>query len=315
MLVVLLLATIYALPNYFGEAPAVQIASSNPVAVVDEKLQQRALAALAAAQVQPESTQMQANSLLLRFDSTDVQIKARDLVDKAINPDAAEPHYSVALNLVSRSPRWLRALGASPMFLGLDLRGGVHFALQVNTQEALSKRLDALASDMRSLLLEKKTPASDIQRTGDAFTIAFADAATAEKALRIIEESVHELKIEQGNAAGKSVLTARFKAADASKFQEAAVKQNILTLHNRINELGVAEPIIQQQGSDRVVVQLPHDLHLQLQSLAAVVLELGLVDGVPPDIDVRCADEQAGGGRGQAGGQHAQSVFLEQPCG
>ncbi|MBP6966997.1 MAG: protein translocase subunit SecD [Brachymonas sp.] len=257
MLVVLLLATIYALPNYFGEAPAVQIASSNPVAVVDEKLQQRALAALAAAQVQPESTQMQANSLLLRFDSTDVQIKARDLVDKAINPDAAEPHYSVALNLVSRSPRWLRALGASPMFLGLDLRGGVHFALQVNTQEALSKRLDALASDTRSLLLEKNTPASDIQRAGDAFTIAFADAATAEKALRIIEESVHELKIEQGNAAGKSVLTARFKAADASKFQEAAVKQNILTLHNRINELGVAEPIIQQQGSDRVVVQLP----------------------------------------------------------
>ncbi len=257
MLVVLLLAIIYALPNYFGEAPAVQIAPSSPAASVDEKLQQHALSALAAAHIQPESTERLANTLLLRFDSTDVQIKARDLVDKAINPDATEPRYSVALNLVSRSPRWLTALGASPMFLGLDLRGGVHFALQVNTKEALSKRLDALATDTRNLLLEKNVPASDVERTGDAFTATFADAATAEKALHIMEDNVRELQIDQSSAGGKTVLTARFKAAEAGKFQEAAVKQNILTLHNRINELGVAEPIIQQQGADRVVVQLP----------------------------------------------------------
>lgn len=148
MFVVVLIAAIYALPNYFGEAPAVQVSPARALAAIDEPLKQRALAALETSQLQPVLVEQQGNSLLLRFDGTDAQIKARDVVEKAVNLNAEEPDYSVALNLVSRSPRWLRALGASPMFLGLDLRGGVHFTLQVDVKTALSKRLDALAADM-----------------------------------------------------------------------------------------------------------------------------------------------------------------------
>ena len=150
MFVVVLIGAIYALPNYFGEAPAVQISPTSAAAAIDEPLKQRALAALASAQLQPLQVEQQGNSLVLRFDTTDVQIKARDVVDTAANQGMEEPGYSVALNLVSRSPQWLRALRASPMFLGLDLRGGVHFTLQVDIQATLSKRLDALALDARN---------------------------------------------------------------------------------------------------------------------------------------------------------------------
>lgn len=258
MLVVVLIAAIYALPNYFGEAPAVQISPAKPTAVIEEPLKQRVLQALAASQLQPAVVEQQGNSLLLSFTSPDVQIKARDVVDRAVNPQTDEPDYSVALNLVSRSPRWLRALGASPMFLGLDLRGGVHFTLQVDMRAALNQRLDALAADARTLLGNKNIAVTNVQRTDNGeLALTFPDAAAADQAQPVLEESMRELQLTRSEAAGKPVLTAAFKQAEVARIQEAAVKQNILTLNNRINELGVAEPVIQQQGADRVVVQLP----------------------------------------------------------
>ena len=284
MFVVVLIGAIYALPNYFGEAPAVQISPTSAAAAIDEPLKQRALAALASAQLQPLQVEQQGNSLVLRFDTTDVQIKARDVVDTAANQGMEEPGYSVALNLVSRSPQWLRALRASPMFLGLDLRGGVHFTLQVDIQAALSKRLDALALDARNQLAQKNIAVADVQRTGDTLVVTLPDTAAADNARRVLQDSTPELQWVRSDVAGKPVLTAAFSPAEATRFQEAAVKQNILTLHNRINELGVAEPVIQQQGSDRVVVQLPgvQDTAKAKEILGrTATLEIRLVDESP----------------------------------
>ncbi|MDO4768834.1 MAG: protein translocase subunit SecD [Brachymonas sp.] len=286
MFVVVLLAAIYALPNYFGEAPAVQISPSRATAAIDEALKQRALTALAAAQLQPTLVEQQGNSLVLSFDGTDTQIKARDVVDTAVNPQADEPDYSVALNLVSRSPQWLRALRASPMFLGLDLRGGVHFTLQVDTQEALSKRLDALALDARNQLAQKNIAVADVKRTENGFVMAFADEVTLDTAQPVLQDGTPELQWMRGGeqTTAKHSLTATFSPAEATRFQEAAVKQNILTLNNRINELGVAEPVIQQQGSDRVVVQLPgvQDTAKAKEILGrTATLEIRLVDESP----------------------------------
>ena len=284
MFVVVLIGAIYALPNYFGEAPAVQISPTSAAAAIDEPLKQRALAALASAQLQPLQVEQQGNSLVLRFDTTDVQIKARDVVDTAANQGMEEPGYSVALNLVSRSPQWLRALRASPMFLGLDLRGGVHFTLQVDIQAALSKRLDALALDARNQLAQKNIAVADVQRAGDTLVVTLPDTAAADNARRVLQDSTPELQWTRSDVAGKPVLTAAFSPAEATRFQEAAVKQNILTLHNRINELGVAEPVIQQQGSDRVVVQLPgvQDTAKAKEILGrTATLEIRLVDESP----------------------------------
>ena len=253
MLVALLVGLIYTLPNFFGEAPAVQVSPAKSVAKVDAAVQQQVTAALAAAQLTPDLNTLEPNSLKVRFDSTDAQIKARDVVEKALNPDPADPSYTVALNLVSRSPQWLTALHAAPMYLGLDLRGGVHFMLQVDMKTAVTKRLDAIAGDVRTLMREKTLRYEDITRVGDTVETTFADAATAEKARFAIQDTMPDMQVVQT----ETKLVTSYKPPSLVKFQEQALKQNILTLHNRINELGVAEPVIQQQGQDRIVVQLP----------------------------------------------------------
>ncbi len=256
MLVAVLIGLIYTLPNFFGEAPAVQVSSMRSTVMVDSGVQERVQAALAAEQLTPDVVTLENNHLLVRFGSPDQQLKARDVVERTLNPDAADPSYVVALNLVSRSPAWLTALHSKPMYLGLDLRGGVHFMLQVDMQTALSKRLDSFASDIRTLMRDKELRYTDVVRNGDTIEAIFADAATAEQARNAIQDNVMELQAElqQGDA---NRVVARYKPAEATRFQEQALKQNILTLQNRINELGVAEPVIQQQGLDRVVVQLP----------------------------------------------------------
>ncbi|MEJ3958735.1 protein translocase subunit SecD [Brachymonas sp. G13] len=256
MLVAVLIGLIYTLPNFFGEAPAVQVSSMRSTVTVDSGVQERVQAALAAEQLTPDVVTLENNHLLVRFGSPDQQLKARDVVERTLNPDAADPSYVVALNLVSRSPAWLTALHSKPMYLGLDLRGGVHFMLQVDMQTALSKRLDSFASDIRTLMRDKELRYTDVVRNGDTIETIFADAATAEQARNAIQDNVMELQAElqQGDA---NRVVARYKPAEATRFQEQALKQNILTLQNRINELGVAEPVIQQQGLDRVVVQLP----------------------------------------------------------
>jgi preprotein translocase subunit SecD len=200
---------------------------------------------------------LEANSLKLRFENTDEQLKAKDVTQRALNQDANNPDYVVALNLIPRTPAWLASLKAAPMYLGLDLRGGVHFMLQVDMQAALSKKAEALAGDLRSALREKTIRHNGISREQQSVAISFNDQAAADAALALIQEQFTDLLATVTPVNNVFQLNAVLKPEAAKRVQDQALKQNITTLHNRINELGVAEPVIQQQGLDRIVVQLP----------------------------------------------------------
>ena len=254
---VLVISALYTLPNFFGEAPAVQVSSGKATVKVDSTTQQRVKEALADAKITPAAITMDANSVKARFDDTDTQLKAKDAIQKALNPDVNEPVYIVALNLLSRSPSWLSALHAFPMYLGLDLRGGVHFMLQVDMQAALTKKAESLSGDIRSVLREKNVRHSGISRTGQSIEIRFRDSATLAAAKSIFADQFADLQTVDSADGIEYKMLATIKPEAARKVQEQALKQNITTLHNRINELGVSEPVIQQQGQDRIVVQLP----------------------------------------------------------
>jgi preprotein translocase subunit SecD len=257
LLVALLIGGLYALPNLFGESPAVQVSVAKASLKLDLGTVTQVQEALKTAGISPEVVTLDGNSIKARFASTDVQLKAKDAMSQALNPDAANPSYVVALNLVSRSPAWLSSLHASPMYLGLDLRGGVHFMLQVDMQAALSKKAESLAGDLRSAMREKSIRHGGISRNGQAVEIRFRDAAMVASAKRLIQDQFPDLVVAESMDAGETKLVASIQAVAARKVQDQALKQNITTLHNRINELGVAEPVIQQQGLDRIVVQLP----------------------------------------------------------
>ena len=259
--VALIFGAIYTAPNFFGEAPAVQVSSQRPTVKVDAQLLSRVESALQAAGVTYEAAYLDAVGLNIsarvRLADTDTQIKARDALETALNPDPKDPTYVVALNLLSRSPRWLASARALPMYLGLDLRGGVHFLMQVNTAEAVSKRLDALIGDLRTMLREKDIRHGGIARAGEHLEIRFRDAATRTRADGVIRDNFRDLALREDASGADLLLVATMTPAAAKTVADSALKQNITTLHNRINELGVAEPVIQQQGADRVVVQLP----------------------------------------------------------
>ncbi|HEY1104094.1 MAG TPA: protein translocase subunit SecD [Burkholderiaceae bacterium] len=257
ILIALLVGAIYTLPNFFGEAPAVQVSSAKVTLKVDDTTADRVTEALKAAGVPTDGVSFEGTSVRARFESTDVQLQARDAIEKALNTTPGDPSYVVALNLLSRSPAWLTALHAAPMYLGLDLRGGVHFMLQVDMQAALTKKADSLASDLRTVLREKNIRHSGITRNGQTIEVKFREAATLEAAKNLLVDQFADLQAVGAPDGGEFKLTASFRPEATRRVQEQALKQNITTLHNRINELGVAEPVIQQQGLDRIVVQLP----------------------------------------------------------
>ena len=248
---------LYALPNVFGEAPAVQVSVAKTSMTLDLGTVTRVEEAIKAAGLQADAVSLDGNSIKARFANTDAQLKAKDAIQKALNPDANEPGFVVALNLLSRSPAWLTALHASPMYLGLDLRGGVHFMLQVDMQAALSKKAESLAGDLRSVFREKNVRHGGISRNGQTVEVRFRDADMAESGKRVMQDQFPDLATVLTPEAGEFKLVATLLPVAARRVQEQALKQNITTLHNRINELGVAEPVIQQQGLDRIVVQLP----------------------------------------------------------
>jgi preprotein translocase subunit SecD len=250
-------AFFYTLPNFFGESPAIQVSSLRSAVRVDPALLQRVEGALAQAGIRYTGALLDAGSVRVRFGDTDTQLKAKDLVDKALNDDPQNPGYVVALNLLPSSPRWLTALGALPMYLGLDLRGGVHFLLQVDMAAALTKRLESLTGDIRSLLREKSIRHGGVTREGQTLRVRFREAAARDQARDVLAAAAGDLTLAERDAGGEFLLVATLKPEAAKRTQEYALKQNITTLHNRINELGVAEPVIQQQGADRIVVQLP----------------------------------------------------------
>ena len=255
--VVLALGLLYTLPNFFGEAPAVQVSSIKATVKVDARLLARVEEILKAEGIAHQGLFADQNSVRARFGDTETQIKAKDAVERALNPDAENAAYVVALNLISRSPAWLTAMHALPMYLGLDLRGGVHFLLQVDMKGALTKRLDATAADLRSLMRDKGVRHGGIVRERDQIAIRFRDAEMRNKARAAIESAQPDLLLTELQDGADLKLAATLKPEAQKRIQEFAIKQNITTLHNRINELGVAEPVIQQQGADRIVVQLP----------------------------------------------------------
>ena len=257
--VALLIGLIYTLPNFFGEAPAVQLSSGKATVKLGAEAVSQVQAALKQAGITADFVEFEGNSIKARFKDTDTQIKARDAITKAFNPDPADPHYIVALNLLSRSPQWLRALHAQPMYLGLDLRGGVHFLMQVDMKAALTQKIESLTGDIRTLLRDKDIRHSGIRREGDSVIVRFREASVRQAARVVLQDSVADLQWTDGTDAGSQdvTLVGTLKPQSTRTIQEQALKQNITTLHNRINELGVAEPVIQQQGLDRVVVQLP----------------------------------------------------------
>jgi len=253
----LVVGLLYTLPNFYGEAPAVQVSSGKATLKLDAGVVPRIEAALKGAGVQADFVQFEGNSAKARFADTDTQIKAKDAIAKALNPDPTDPSYIVALNLLSRSPAWLTKLHALPMYLGLDLRGGVYFLMQVDMRAALSKKAESYAGDLRSLLRDKDIRHAGIARDGETITIGFRDPALRAQALKLLADQMADLQWVEGSDGSDLKLTGTLKPDAMRRVQEQALQQNITTLHNRVNELGVKEPVIQQQGADRVSVQLP----------------------------------------------------------
>jgi len=257
IVIALLLGVVYTLPNFFGEAPAVQVSSSKMSAKVDDATLARVTDAIKAANVPVAALTLEGNSIKARFESTEQQLKAKDAIQKALIPEGTENGYVVALNLLSRSPAWLTSLHAAPMYLGLDLRGGVHFMLQVDMKAALTQKTDSLAGDIRTALREKDVRHGGIARNGQSIEVRVRDQAQLSAARRVLADQFADLQALDAADGTEFKITATIKPEAARRVQEQALKQNITTLHNRINELGVAEPVIQQQGLDRIVVQLP----------------------------------------------------------
>jgi len=247
-----LIGFIYTIPNFFGESPAVQITPAKSSTKLDPALLGQVEEIFKKENIAFDGIYLDARGVKARFKNTDTQIKAKDILQANLGSD-----YTVALNLLSRSPDWLRSLGAKPMYLGLDLRGGVHFLLQVDMKAALDKAAERFIGDFRTALRKERISYAGVSREGQSVQIRFTDAAQLEKAKKVLSKEYPNLTLNDGISGEYKVLTASLNAVEQKRIQDFALKQNIQTLHNRINELGVAEPIIQQQGVDRVVVQLP----------------------------------------------------------
>lgn len=292
MVVALVIATLYTLPNFFGEAPAVQVSAARTSTQVNLGTVAEVEQALQTAGLQPETVQFEGNSVKARFATTDEQIKARDAVERALNPNAQAPGYVVALNLVPRTPAWLQALNAAPMYLGLDLRGGVHFMLQVDMAEAVLKKLDGMGADVRTTLRDQRIRHGGVRRNGESLLVRAANAEVADQVIEAVRLAYPDLQVVQtSDAEGVAVRLSLLPQARLA-IQQQALKQNMTTLHNRINELGVAEPVIQQQGLDRIVVQLPG---VQDTAKAKDIL------GRTATLEVRMVDESAEGRAAEAG--------------
>lgn len=259
--IVLVLGVLYTLPNFYGEAPAVQVSSGKSTLKLSPDLAERLSSQLEAQGIKPDGVFFEetlgGGTLKLRFNSSEEQLKARDFLQSQLNPDPADPDYIVALNLLSRSPDWLTSINALPMYLGLDLRGGVHFLLQVDMDAALEKRKDALLASAKQTLREKDLRYASAPRTPAGFNLTFRDADARNKAQAALAKEYPDLQLAAPENSTEFALIATLAPEIEQQAREYALRQNITTLHNRINELGVAEPVIQRQGADRIVVQLP----------------------------------------------------------
>ncbi|GAB2916672.1 protein translocase subunit SecD [Paralcaligenes sp. KSB-10] len=289
VLAAVIIGLLYTLPNFFGESPAVQIAGAKSTVKVDNDVLKKVEAILQGEHIESTGAYFEQNgpsgTIRVRFATTDIQLKAKDAIEKALNPDPSDPGYTVALNLVSASPNWLSSLGANPMYLGLDLRGGVHFLLQVDMHGALTGRYDSLASDVRTNLRDNNIKNASVDRVDLSIVTKFDSAEARDAATSDLRRRMPDMVFTDAPSNdGKFPLIAKLTDAATTLVQSNAIKQNITTLHNRINELGVAEPIIQQQGADRIVVQLPgvQDVAKAKEILGrTATLQIRMVDDSP----------------------------------
>lgn len=289
--IVLVIGLIYTLPNFYGESPAVQISSGKATVKVTEDTLSRVQTALANAKLNPNGVFFeqgaQQNTIRVRFDptQTEEQLQAREVIDQALNADPKDPSYIAALNLVPNTPQWLLSIRGLPMYLGLDLRGGVHFLLQVDMRAAITKRADATAADLRTQLRDKRIRHTGINRVGNDVEVSFATEEERARANDLLRNTQTDLQLTLPEATkAPFVIRASLTQQAIQTVQNNALKQNIATLHNRINELGVAEPVIAQQGADRIVVQLPgvQDTAKAKDILGrTATLEVRLVDDSP----------------------------------
>lgn len=287
---VILIGLLYTIPNFFGEAPAVQISPAKSTLKADNDLLKKVEATLQLADIKFNGIYLDASGVKVRFASHDEQIKAKDKLIAYLGKD-----YSVALNLLSQTPNWLLAIGAKPMYLGLDLRGGVHFLLQVDMKAALDKAAESSVGDFRTTLRREKINYFGIARDGQKVEVKFETLAELEKARKVLSKDFPDLDYKDSTDGKEQILAATIGDATRLKIQEFALKQNLQTLHNRINELGVAEPIVQQQGFDRIVVQLPgvQDTAKAKELLGrTATLEIRMVDEDKKDFETLKAAEE-----------------------
>ena len=288
VLVTLVLGLLYTLPNFFGESPAIQITSTNVTRKVDENTLRQVESVLQREQIPYTGAYYSVNNSIgnirVRFASPDIQLRAKDVIERVLIQNADEPEYTVALNLLSDSPDWLTAINARPMFLGLDLRGGVHFLLQVDMDGALESRYDSLSNEVRNNLRSRRIDSQQVSREGSSIQALFASADVRDQALAQLRNMMPELSFSTQDRDGQYLLIGSINESEIANIQDTALRQNIVTLHNRINELGVAEPVIQQQGTDRIVVQLPgiQDVARAKEILGrTATLQMRLVDDSP----------------------------------
>ncbi len=285
IVVVLIFGALYTLPNFYGEVPAVQISSGKATLRLDSGVIAPVEQALTKSGVQHTGIIADDNSIRFRFDGTDEQLLARDVIEGLLNPDPSDPSYIVALNLLPATPNWLTSINALPMYLGLDLRGGVHFLLEVDMPGAITNRLDSTSADLRTLMRDRRIRHAGITREGNTIHLRFRDAEQRTAARTAILNSTAELQLaDRDDGPDDFKLIATLEPTAQQTIRDFAITQNITTLRNRINELGVAEPVIQQQGADRIVVQLPgvQDVAQAKDILGrTATLEVRMVDDSP----------------------------------
>ena len=295
----ILVAFLYTVPNFYGEAPAVQVSSAKATVKTDTALLGRVEQALAKANIGYSRIQLEPVGVKVRFADADTQLRARDVLRQTLNPQGDDnADYTIALNLLPASPNWLAFIRATPMTLGLDLRGGVHFLLQVDMKEAVKKRLDGFAQDVRQQLRDKTIRHGGVTREGETLRVRFSDAAQRDRARDVVGGAIPDLALTERSDGQALLLVAVIKPEALKRIQDAALRQNIGTLANRVNGLGVSEPVIQQQGADRIAVQLPG---VQDPVRAREIL------GRTATLEVRMVDEDAT----RAGNCAGQDVFPE----
>jgi preprotein translocase subunit SecD len=259
--VALLLGALYTAPNYFGESPALQVTTGKTTVKITSDTTARVADLLKRDGVPANQVSLEGSgnstAVRARFDSTDAQFKAKLALERQLNRDATDPNYIVTVNLVKNTPAWMQALHALPMNLGLDLRGGVHFLLQVDAKAVLETKMKGTQASVRSILRDKNVRHAGIERSGNTVEVTFRDAETRNAARNVLSSQMQDLQLADAADGTDLKLLVTLKPAALQRTVEEGVNQNITTLSKRINELGVTEPVIQRQGADRIVVQLP----------------------------------------------------------